>query len=78
MKTTSASFETFLVEIFQSKQHDYLYCIKIINTTLWLPKIPKAVIAKQISKPGRYWITAKQYKNDKGYDSLYIHNAKPA
>jgi len=75
MKNTSSSeWKDLVVQIFQSKQHDFLYICKAGET--FLPAIKKATVSKHIPSPGIYKIRCKQYKNDKGYESLYIHTAQ--
>jgi hypothetical protein len=64
-----------LVNIFNSKQHDFLYIIKEINSELFLPKVPKAVVKDMIKSPGLYHINYRLYKNAEGYESIYIGKA---
>ncbi len=73
MKNTSSSdFQNLVVQVFQSKKYDFVYVIKSGNSFF---NITKSCVSKQIPSPGIYKIRAKQYVNDKGYDSLYIHTA---
>lgn len=75
MKNTSSSeWKNLVVQIFNSKQHDFLYVCKAGET--FLPNIKKAVVSKQIPEAGIYKIHCKQYIDDKGYKSLYIHTAE--
>jgi hypothetical protein len=46
-----------LVSIFNSKQHDWLYVIKQVNTDLFLPRVPKAVVKDMIKSGGLYDIS---------------------
>jgi len=74
MKNTSSSeWKDLVVQIFQSKQHDFLYICKAGET--FLPAIKKAVVSKHIPEPGIYKIRCMQFVNAKGYESLYIHTA---
>lgn len=73
MKNTSSSeFENLVVQVFNSKKYDFVYVIKAGNSFY---NITKSCVSKLIPSPGIYKIRAKAYKNDKGYDSLYIHTA---
>jgi len=72
--TSSSEWKNLVVQIFQSKKHAFLYICKAGNT--FLPAINKAVVSKLIPSPGIYKIRCKQYKNDKGYESLYILTAQ--
>jgi hypothetical protein len=67
-----------LVSINPSKQHDFLYVIKKVNTSEnpWLPKISKAIVANMIKSPGLYQITYRLYTNKAGYEAIYIGSAK--
>ena len=71
-------FHDAVVSIHSSKQHDFLYVIKKINTSEnpWLPKISKAIVSKMIKSPGLYQISYKLYTNDAGYEAIYIGTAK--
>ena len=75
MKNTSTSSEwkDLVVQIFNSKSYAFLFIVKSGDT--FLPKIKKACVSKQIPEAGIYKIRCKQYKDDKGYDALYIHTA---
>jgi len=73
MKTYDSSWKDLVVQIFQSKTHAFLYVCKAGET--FLPAIKKCLVSKQIPEPGIYKIRCKQFKNDKGYESLYIHTA---
>ena len=73
MKNTSSSeFNNLVVQVFNSKKHDFLYVIKAGNSFY---NITKSSVSKSITSPGIYKIRAKAFKNDKGFDSLYIHTA---
>jgi hypothetical protein len=64
-----------LVNIFHCKSHNFLYVIKKANSETWLPRLPKAVVKDMIQSPGLYQIIYRLYKNEKGYESLFIHSA---
>ena len=64
-----------LVSIFNSKQHDFLYIIKQVNSELFLPRVPKAVVKDMIKSDGLYNISYRIYTNEKGYESIYISKA---
>jgi len=64
-----------LVSIFNSKQHDWLYVIKQINSDLFLPRVPKAVVKDMIKSGGLYDISYRIYTNEKGYESVFISRA---
>jgi len=70
--TNSSDFQNLVVQVFQSKKFDFIYVIKSGNTFF---NIVKSAVSKQIPSPGIYLVRAKQYINDKGFDSLYIHTA---
>lgn len=72
MKTNFSDFQNLVVQVFQSKKYDFVYVIKSGNTFF---NITKSCVAKLIPSPGIYKIRAKQYVNDKGFNSLYIHTA---
>lgn len=72
MKNSSSEFENLVVQVFNSKKFDFLYVIKAGNSFY---NISKSCVSKSIPSPGIYKIRAKAYKNDKGFDSLYIHTA---
>lgn len=72
METKSFDFQNLVVQVFQSKKYDFIYVIKAGNSFY---NITKSCVSKLIPAPGIYKIRAKAYKNDKGYDSLYIHTA---
>jgi len=73
MKNTSSSeFENLVVQVFNSKKYDFVYVIKAGNSFY---NITKSCVSKLIPSPGIYKIRAKQYVNDKGFNSLYIHTA---
>lgn len=75
MKNTSASdWKDLVVQIFQSKSYAFLFIVKSGDT--FLPRIKKACVSKLIPEPGIYKIRCTQYKDDKGYDALYIHTAE--
>lgn len=74
MKNTSSSeWKNLVVQVFQSKKLDFIYIIKAGET--FLPNVIKNTVLKHIPSPGIYQIQCKQYTNDKGFDSLYIHTA---
>jgi hypothetical protein len=64
-----------LVSIYNSKQHDFLYIIKQVNSDIFLPKCPKAVVKDMIKTEGLYQISYRIYKNEAGYESIYISKA---
>jgi hypothetical protein len=64
-----------LVSIFNSKQHDFLYVIKQVNSELFLPRVPKAVVKDMIKSDGLYNISYRIYTNEKGYESIFISAA---
>ena len=64
-----------LVSIYNSKQHDFLYIVKQINSDIFLPKCPKAVVKDLIKTEGLYQISYRIYKNEAGYESIYISKA---
>jgi hypothetical protein len=64
-----------LVNIFNSKQHDFLYIVKQINSDLFLPRVPKAVVKDIIKSEGLYNISYRIYTNEKGYESIFISKA---
>jgi hypothetical protein len=64
-----------LVSINPCKSHDFLYVIKKVNTDLWLPRIPKAVVKDTIQSSGLYNIIYRLYKNKDGYESIFISKA---
>lgn len=64
-----------LVNIFNSKQHDFLYVIKQTNTDLFLPRVPKAVVRDMIKSEGLYNISYRIFTNKAGYESIYISKA---
>lgn len=72
MKNTSSEFQNLVVQVFQSKKYDFIYVIKAGDSFF---NITKSYVSKQIPSPGIYKIRAKQYVNDKGFNSLYIHTA---
>ncbi len=72
METKSFEFQNLVVQVFQSKKFDFVYVIKSGNR---LYNITKSCVSKLIPSPGIYKIRAKQYVNDKGFYSLYIHTA---
>ena len=72
METKSSDFQNLVVQVFQSKKYDFIYVIKAGNSFF---NITKSCVSKVIPAPGIYKIRAKQYVNDKGFDSLYIHTA---
>jgi hypothetical protein len=65
-----------LVSINPCKSHDFLYVIKKVNSDTWLPRIPKAVVKDTIQSKGLYNILYRLYKNEKGYESIYIQSAQ--
>ena len=67
--------QSALVSIHPCKSHDFLYVIKKVNTDLWLPRIPKAVVKDSIKSPGLYEIIYRLYTNEAGYESIYITKA---
>ena len=73
---TQLPTQSALVSILPCKSHDFLYVIKKVNTDLWLPRIPKAVVKDSIQSPGLYEIIYRLYKNAAGYESIYISKAK--
>jgi hypothetical protein len=72
---TKLEIKSALVSIFNSKQHDFLYIIKQVNSDLFLPRVPKAVVRDIIKSEGLYNITYKIYTNANGYESIYISTA---
>jgi hypothetical protein len=73
MKNTSPSeFENLVVQVFNSKKYDFVYVIKAGDSFF---NITKSCVSMKIPAPGIYKIRAKQYVNDKGFKSLYIHTA---
>ncbi len=72
METKSFDFQNLVVQVFQSKKYDFVYVIKAGDSFF---NITKSCVSKQIPAPGIYKIRAKQYVNDKGFKSLYIHTA---
>ena len=64
-----------LVSIFNSKQHDWLYVIKQINSDLFLPRVPKVVVKDMIKSDGLYDISYRIFTNAKGYESIFISRA---
>jgi len=68
--------QSALVSIHPCKSHDFLYVIKKVNTDLWLPRIPKAVVKDSIQSSGLYEIIYRLYTNEAGYESIYITKAK--
>lgn len=64
-----------IVNIFNSKQHDFLYIVKQINSDLFLPRVPKAVVKDIIKSEGLYNISYRIYTNEKGYESIFISKA---
>ena len=72
METNFSDFQNLVVQVFQSKKYDFVYVIKSGNTFF---NITKSCVSKLIPSPGIYKIRAKQYVNDKGFNSLYIHTA---
>lgn len=75
MKTTLPT-QSALVSILSLKQYDFLYGIKKVNTESWLPRIPKAVVKDIIKSPGLYNISYRLYKNEAGYESIFIQSAQ--
>jgi hypothetical protein len=73
MENDNSSWRDLVVQIFQSKSYNFLYVVKAGDG--FLPNIKKDVVSKQIPSPGIYKIRCKQYTDDKGYKSLYIHTA---
>lgn len=73
---TQLPTQSALVSILPCKSHDFLYVIKQVNTDLWLPRIPKAVVKDSIQSPGLYEIFYRLYKNKAGYESIFISKAK--
>lgn len=73
MKNTSTEWQDLVVQIFHSKQYDFLFIVKSGET--FLPRIKKACVSKLIPEPGIYKIRCTQYKDAQGYDALYIHKA---
>jgi hypothetical protein len=73
---TQLPTQSALVSILPCKSHDFLYVIKKVNTDLWLPRIPKAVVKDSIQSPGLYEIIYRLYTNAAGYESIYISKAK--
>jgi hypothetical protein len=73
MENDNSSWKDLVVQIFQSKSYNFLYVVKAGDG--FLPSIKKAVVSKQIPEAGIYKIRCKQYTDDKGYKSLYIHTA---
>lgn len=71
--TSSSEWKNLVVQIFNSKKHDFLYLVKAGET--FLPNVKKCIVAKLIPCEGIYRIQCKQFVNDKGYKSLYIHTA---
>jgi hypothetical protein len=67
--------QSALVSIHPCKSHDFLYVIKKVNTDLWLPRIPKAVVKDSIKSGGLYEIIYRLYKNAAGYESIFITKA---
>jgi hypothetical protein len=67
--------QSALVSIHPCKSHDFLYVIKKVNTDLWLPRIPKAVVKDSIKSGGLYEIIYRLYTNEAGYESIYITKA---
>jgi hypothetical protein len=65
-----------LVSIHPCKSHDFLYVIKQVNTETWLPRLSKAVVKDIIQSPGLYNIIYRLYKNEKGYESIFIQSAQ--
>lgn len=65
-----------LVSIHPSKQHDYLYVIKVANENSWLPKVPKQSIADKVKSAGLYYISYRLYTNKAGYEAIYISSAE--
>jgi hypothetical protein len=76
MKNTFSNWKNELVvQIFNSKKHDFLYTVKAGET--FLPNVSKAVVSKLIPKAGIYKINCASFINEKGYESLYISKAAP-
>lgn len=73
METNFSDFQNLVVQVFQSKKYDFVYVIKSGNSFY---NITKSCVSKLIPSPGIYKIRAKQYVNDKGFNSLYIHTAQ--
>lgn len=68
-----------LVSIFVNKTHEFLYNIKKLNVeeeNSWLPRIPKATIAKLVKTPGLYRISYRIYTNEAGYEAIFISAAE--
>jgi hypothetical protein len=67
-----------LVSIHPSKQQDFLYVIKKVNSSenAWLPRISKASVSNMIKSPGLYQISYRLYTNKAGYEAIYIGSAK--
>ena len=76
MKTHALPTHTSLVNIHESKSHDFLYVIKKANTDTWLPRISKAIVKDLIKSPGLYNICYRIYTNEKGYESIFITSAQ--
>ena len=76
MKTNALPTHTSLVNIHESKSHDFLYVIKKANTDTWLPRISKAIVKDLIKSPGLYNIVYRLYTNEKGYESIFISKAQ--
>jgi hypothetical protein len=76
MKTNALPTHTSLVNIHESKSHDFLYVIKKANTDTWLPRISKAIVKDIIKSPGLYNIIYRLYTNEKGYESIFISKAQ--
>lgn len=73
---TDLQTKSALVSIFNSKDFDFLYVVKLVNTDLFLPRVQKAVVRDMIKSDGLYNITYRLYTNAKGYDTLYISKAE--
>ena len=67
--------QSAIVHIGQSKNYDFLYTIKNVNTGAWLPKIAKSAVKDAIQSTGLHSILYRIYTNQDGYEAIYICKA---
>jgi hypothetical protein len=65
-----------LVNIFNHKEHEFLYVVKNIANNAFLPKVRKATVQNVIKGPGLYNILYRSYTNKDGYDAIFIVSAQ--